>query len=287
MMTSHLSAWVIGLAVLVAVATAGSVLGWLAWSALPRWRARHAGHMRRELSEFFLFIDPAQLWVATVLAGAVVAAMAYAMSGSLAVVVAAVLACLVLPQRVLVWLRRRRLQRFDAQLPDALLTLAAALRAGASLPVALRYLAEESEPPQSQEFALLLREQRLGATFDDAVASLAQRMPTEATQLTVSALRIAADTGGNLAEALERVAGTVRARLQMAGRVDALTAQGRLQAWVVGALPLLLTVALTSLEPEVMSLLWRTQAGWLVIAAIAVLETLGIWWIRRIVAIDI
>ncbi len=287
MISTGLSFWAIAVAVLVAVAASGSALGWLAWTALPRWRARHAGHMRSELREFFLFIDPAQLWVASVMACGLAATAAWLVTGSLLITVSSVIACLILPRHVLLRLKRRRLQRFDQQLPESLLMLAASLRAGAALPVALRYLADESEPPLSQEFSLLLREQRLGSRFDEALVNLAQRMPSEATQLTVAALRIAADTGGNLAEALERVAGTVRARLQMAGRVDALTAQGRLQAAVVGALPLLLAVALSALEPDVMMLLWQTPTGWLVIAVVAVLEVVGMWWIRRIVAIDI
>ncbi|MGE4337165.1 MAG: type II secretion system F family protein [Pigmentiphaga sp.] len=268
------------------VALSMALAGWLR-SSLPRWRQVHDKRLRGDLSEFFLFIDPARLWGISVLACGLTGAAAFAMSGSAALTAVAAALVGAMPRWLLRRLRRRRLQRFDEQLPDALLTLAAALRAGAATPSALRHLAHEAEAPLAQEFALVLREQRLGIPLDQALANLARRLPSEATVLSVAALRISAATGGNLAEALERVAVTVRSRLHLLGRVEALTAQGRMQAWVVGALPVLLLLALSSLEPEAMALLWTTVEGWSVLVGVVVLEAIGILWIRRIVAIDI
>ncbi|MCK9511640.1 MAG: type II secretion system F family protein [Pigmentiphaga sp.] len=273
-----LAAGVVALSVVLA--------GWLL-SSLPRWRQVHDKRLRGDLSEFFLFIDPARLWGISVLACAAAGTLAFVASGSAVLTVAAAGMVGATPRWLLRRLRRRRLQRFDEQLPDALLTLAAALRAGAATPSALRHLAQEAEAPLAQEFALVLREQRLGIPLDQALANLARRLPSEATVLSVAALRISAATGGNLAEALERVAVTVRSRLHLLGRVEALTAQGRMQAWVVGALPVLLLLALSRLEPDAMALLWSTREGWSVLAGVAVLETIGMLWIRRIVAIDV
>src|SRR5690606_27931877 len=242
---------------------------------------------RLQLSEFFLFIDPMQLWVANLMLCVVAAALAAALTGSLVAVLAAVAGCVLLPRRWLGHLRRQRLRRFDAQLPDALLALASALRAGAGVGTALREIVGEAPVPLAQEFGLLIREQRLGVPFDTALANLAARMPSEAASLVVSALRIAADTGGNLAEALERISTLLRARLHMEGRVDALTAQGRMQAWVVGCLPLLLALVLHRLEPEAMAKLWSTPIGWATVSAVVLMELTGLWLIRRIVRIDV
>lgn len=181
---------------------------------------------------------------------------------------------------------RRRAAQFERQLPVALFMLASSLRAGAALSTALGLLAEQGEAPLSQEFGLLLREQRLGLSWDDALAGLERRVPSDATALTIAALRIAVSAGGNLAEALESIAGTLRARSQLQARLRALTSQGRMQAWVVGALPLLLLAVLYQLEPEIMSLLWRTPTGWIVLLVLAVLEITGVLLIRRIVRID-
>ncbi|VCU71581.1 Bacterial type II secretion system protein F domain protein [Pigmentiphaga humi] len=279
--------WGIAAAVaLCAALLAVGMLGW-AWESLARYRATFAETARVRMGEFFFFVDVEQLWRAQVL---LVGALALAggwlgRSWSLAAV-GAVLGVW-LPRRAARMLRGRRLRRFDAQLPDALLALACALRAGASLPAALRQLVAEGEPPLAQEFALMLREQRLGTALDLSLANLGDRMPTEAASLVVAALRIAAETGGNLADTLERIAATVRARLHMEGRVRALTAQGRLQSRVVGVLPWLLIAALHSLEPETMGLLWTTREGWAVLSLVAVLDLLGLWMIARIVRIDL
>ena len=133
----------------------------------------------------------------------------------------------------------------------------------------------------------MLRQQRLGVSFEDALLNLQERLPTEATVLLVSSLRIASDTGGNLADALERIASTVRSRLHMEGRIRALTAQGRLQALVVGLLPALLLLVLHKLEPEAMAELWRTPMGWATLAILVMMETCGLWLIRRIVRVDV
>ncbi len=105
--------------------------------------------------------------------------------------------------------------------------------------------------------------------------------------LVVSALRIASVTGGGLAETLERAAQTLRNSLAMEDKIRALTAQGKLQAIVVGALPLLLVLVLAQMEPEAMALLWRTRIGWATVAVVALLEIFGIVLIRKIVAIDV
>lgn len=275
----------------LAAAVAAAVMAWFIQrgmrTALLRYRQAFTQTARLQLSEFFLFIDPMQLWVANLVLCIVVAVLAAILTGSPIAVLAGVAGCIFLPRRWVRHLRRQRLRRFDAQLPDALLALASALRAGAGMGGALREIVGEAPVPLAQEFGLLMREQRLGVPFDTALANLAVRMPSEATSLVVSALRIATDTGGNLAEALERIASLLRARLHMEGRVDALTAQGRMQAWVVGCLPLLLALVLHRLEPEAMAKLWSTPVGWATVAAIVLMEFTGLWLIRRIVSIDV
>src|SRR3546814_225751 len=152
---------------------------------------------------------------------------------------------------------------------------------------ALQHVVTQSEPPLSQEFGLMLREQRMGVSFSQGLANLHQRMPTQACGLVVSALTIAAQSGGGLAETLENIAQTLRSRQHWMGRVRALTAQGRMQSWIMAGLPLLLLAVLQGLEPEVLSLLWTTWPGWAVLGLVLVLECLGIMLIRRIVAIDV
>lgn len=239
------------------------------------------------LGEFFLFLDPAQLWVANVLLCVVVAALGLGLSGQLWLALLCGGAALVLPQWYVRHLKRRRSALFEAQLPDLLMALAGALRAGAGLQAALQQVVAHSPAPLAQEFGLLLREHRLGISFEEALNNLRRRMPTEGAGLTVSSLTVAAYSGGSLAETLERVAITLRARLQLLARVSALTSQGKLQAWIMASLPLALGIVLNHLDPASMRVLWEHPIGWTVIAIIVVLELTGILFIRRIVSIQV
>ena len=281
----------IQLALLLAVGVAAALLAWFAAhagsSAMARYRASFTERTRFQAQEFFLFVDPRQLFmlnIAVMLMGAV---LAWIFTGELLIAIPTFFALAMLPRLLYAALRRRRMQRFEQQLPDALMMLSGGLRAGVGLNAAMQQLVAEAHAPLVQEFTLMLRQQRLGVTLEQSLHNLARRMPTQTTVLVVSAMRIASDTGGGLAETLERTAHTIRSRLQMEGKIAALTAQGKLQAWVVSLLPLLLMLVLNRMEPEAMSYLWHTRLGWATLAGIALLESLGVYVIRRIIAIDV
>ncbi len=254
---------------------------------LRRYRERYTQEVRGRLDELFLFVDPTRLWVGAVALASLAAATAFMLTSSGAGSLLAGAAAWRAPRLLAAALWRRRVRRFEQQLPMALLMLASALRAGVALMPALRRVVDQGGGPLAQEFGLMLREQRLGVPWDEALEHLNMRMPAESTLLVVAAMRIAARTGGNLAEALDSIAHTLQARLRLQGRLRALTSQGRLQAWIMGALPLLLLAVLDWLEPDAMAPLWHTPQGWAVLALVATLEVLGLWLIRRIVQVDV
>ena len=130
-------------------------------------------------------------------------------------------------------------------------------------------------------------QQRLGVSLDDSLDNLARRLPVQSVTLMVSAMRIASETGGGLAETLERTSATLRSQRAIELKIMALTAQGKMQAWVVGLLPVFLLWVLTHMEPEAMALLWTTHMGWGVLGCVVIMEFFGVWIIRRIVAIDV
>ncbi len=264
---------------------------WWALGALARgWRVYETSlkeDARVQLDEFFLFLDPAHLWAALTVAGLAVGILLAWIAGQWWLGPAAVALALPMPRFALRRFRTRRARRFDEQLPELVQALAGALRAGSGLQPALRHIVSRSPAPLSQEFGLLLREQRMGLGFQEALAHLRTRMPTEACGLVVSALGVAAQSGGGLSDTLEGIAQTLRARHHWQGRVRALTAQGRLQSWVMAGLPLAMIAILHRLEPEAMALLWTTVPGWMVLSAVLALEVLGIVLIQRIMAIDL
>jgi tight adherence protein B len=281
----------IRLAILLAIAAAAALLAWLAVhassGALGRYRAEFTERTRFQAQEFFLFVDGRHLFVANIAVMLLGAVAAWIVTGELVVALPVFFALALLPRLLYAAMRRRRRQKFEHQLPDALMMLSGGLRAGVGLNAAMQQLVSEAHPPLAQEFMLMLREQRLGVTLEQSLGNLARRMPTQTTVLVVSAMRIAGDTGGGLAETLERTAHTIRSRLQMEGKIAALTAQGKLQAWVVSLLPVLLMLVLNRMEPEAMQYLWHTRLGWATLTGIALLEAMGIYVIRRIIAIDV
>jgi len=273
------------------IAISAGLLTWFAidvgTNTLARYRARFTERTRFQVQEFFLFIDPRKLFAANLALMAIGAILVWAATGSAMIAIPVFFCMALLPRFVYAWMRKRRRQRFEEQLPDALMMLSGGLRAGLGLSSALSQLVAESPAPLGQEFALVLREQRLGVTLEQSLNNLHRRMPTQSTVLVVAAMRIASETGGGLAETLERTANTIRSRLQMEGKIGALTAQGKLQAWVVGLLPLLLMAVLDKMEPEAMHHLWHTKMGWATLAVIAFLEIMGVFVIRKIVSIDV
>ena len=165
--------------------------------------------------------------------------------------------------------------------------ISGAMRAGASLNIALEGLVKEQPAPISQEFELFLKEQRVGAEFEDSLTKMEKRIPIQDFGMLVTALKINREVGGNLAETMEILAETLRRKATMEGKIDSLTAQGKLQGVVMTGLPLLLGVLLNFMEPEAMSKLWTTHIGWAVMVVIAVMEMLGYFMISKITSIDV
>lgn len=272
-------------------AVAAGLLAWFAidlgTSTLARYRTTFTERAQFQAQEFFLFIDPRKLFVANMAVMTLGGVVLWGITDSVLLGVVGFAALALLPRWLYRWMRLRRLDRFEQQLPDALMMLSGGMRAGAGLASAIQQLVREAQAPLSQEFSLMLREQRLGVTLEQSLGNLSRRVPTQTTVLVVSAMRIASETGGGLAETLERTAHTIRSRLQMEGKIRALTAQGKLQAWVVGLLPLVLMAILNKMEPEAMAMLWDTRLGWATLAVVAFLEFMGIYIIRKIIAIDV
>jgi tight adherence protein B len=280
----------IATAVVAGIGLAAALLVWastdLLAGALKAYRAVFTEHTHVRLRELFLFVDTSRLYVLNVALTLLAFVAGWWLAGAALGAVAAGMAALS-PWVATRWLRRKRLVAIEQQLPDALLMLSGGLKAGGSLSGSLQQYVREARPPLSQELDLVLREQRLGVSLDQALEGLGRRIPLQSMILAVCAMRIATETGGGLAEALERASTTLRSKLAMEGKIGALTAQGKLQAIVVGLLPLGMLFAMLKLEPADTGMLFTTHVGWGVLAVIVVLELFGVLLIRRIVAIDV
>lgn len=239
------------------------------------------------MADMFMFIDATRLFYINVIAIFVLPLLIWVFIGDMLTAVVVFIMLAVLPGLVYRSMRKKRLRKFEEQLPDGLLMLSGAMRAGASLNIAMEGLVKEQAPPLSQEFELFMREQRIGTDFEKSLANMEKRLPIQDFAMLTSALRINREIGGNLAEILESLAGTLRRKHQMEGKIDSLTAQGKLQGIVMTGLPVLLGVLLYFLEPESMSKLWTTKIGYAVTAVIIIMEFMGYFMIKKITTIDV
>jgi tight adherence protein B len=242
---------------------------------------------RFNLSDMFMFMDADALFKFNIGALIVVPIVIWVLFGNPVLAGFALAAIAFLPKKAYAWLRDRRIRKIQSQLPDGLMMIASSMRAGLGFSPALESLAQDADPPLSQEFSLILREQRMGVKPEEALVHFNDRVPIQDVTLFVSAVNISREIGGNLAESMASLADTLRRRLIMEEKVRSLTAQGRLQGIVMALLPVGIIAFLSFAYPETMSGLYHTWPGWAVMAVAVVMEYLGYQMCRKIMSIDI
>ncbi len=252
-----------------------------------RYESEFTEHAEDSLEQLFLFLDTKKLFLINLALLLVLPLLAYLVTGSLFYVLLAVVAVFLLPKLIVNILKARRRNAINAALPDVLAQLAGAMRAGATFLNAVETMVEESDGPISQEFALMLREQRVGRTLDESLENLAERVQSEEMDLLITAAQISRELGGNLSDIFQRLSVSLRRKHEMEGKIRALTSQGKMQGVVVAALPFFIILALVFLEPEIMQPIFTSLLGWCFLAVILLLELLGAIMIRKIVNIDV
>ncbi len=240
-----------------------------------------------KFSELFLFVNVGRYFYYYIGLITITPLVVLELSRDLLLAFITFVALLLSPYIILKMMIKKRLRMFERQLPDALLMLSGSLRAGASIAIALDNLIKESPAPLSQEFSLMVREQKLGVDLETSARNMEGRIPLEALSMALSAILISREVGGNLAHTMESLADTLRRKLTMEGKIESLTAQGKLQGIVMSALPLLLLLVLLKLEPESMGMMFTTHLGWAVLFLIICMQTLGFIAIRKITRIDV
>jgi tight adherence protein B len=202
---------------------------------------------------------------------------------------AAGLGAAVIPLPFLYVLRRRakRFRKFEEQLPEAIDMLASALRAGHSLMTAIGFMGQESREPLSGEFRKCFEEQNYGVDLREALLNLGTRMAVQDLRIFIAAVLIQKESGGKLAEVLEKVAQTSRERFRLRKQVQVHTAQGRMTGWILSLLPVALGFAMYLVHPEGISILWTNPVGVKLLSAALVMNFLGALVIRKIIRIRV
>jgi len=185
------------------------------------------------------------------------------------------------------WKRKKRFDAFLEHLPDALDLMSRGLMAGHAFAEALQMVSAEMPDPVATEFRKTYEEQNLGLSLKLALENLAERMPLLDLRMCITAVLIQRETGGNLAEILEKVAYTIRERFRIMGDLKTLTTSSRMSAWLLCALPIFVAIAVTVMNPDYMSVLWKDPRGHWLIAAAMIMQVTGMLIVRKILQIRI
>lgn len=192
-----------------------------------------------------------------------------------------------LPKIALFAMWERRLAKFDDQLIDSLNLLSNSLKSGMNLSQSIQVLVREMPNPISQEFAMVLSQEKVGLTLDDALQKMTERIPSEDLSVVIQSILILRETGGNLSETFDVIANTIRERRRIDGKIKSMTAQGKTMGLILFLFPFAMLAFFYSVNPDYVSVLFNTQLGWVLITVMLTSQILGGLWMRKIVRIEV
>jgi tight adherence protein B len=192
-----------------------------------------------------------------------------------------------LPYLYLLLKRRNRFKRFNALLPEAIDLMSRALKAGHAVTSSIEMVSEEIGEPVASEFRTVFDQQNLGLPVREAFLNLAERVPLEDVRFLVTALLVQRETGGNLAEVLDKTAAVMRERIRLKGQLRIYSAQGRMTGWVLCLLPFIVFLILNLVNHEYEKKLWTEPLGLHAIYAGLIMMAIGIFTIRKIIDIRV
>ncbi len=273
----------------VFIAALLAVLGGGEWvaSRISQERGVYERVVGKELYRLFLNISPQEFVLIHLFVILVGAAGGYFFIGGIVGGLAGLVVGFMAPR---FWLKsqwRNRVRHIDEQVEEAMVYMANAFKANPSLPEAIADVTTAMPRPISQELQVLLREYKLGTPLDQCLIRLQRRMPSRNLELAISALLVGRTVGGNIPKILEDIASTIRESYRLERVIDTQTAQGKMQAWVMGAMPAVVIGVFYLMDPELITPLFHTLIGYMVLAIAVVLNIIGVVFILKIVNIQV
>lgn len=202
-----------------------------------------------------------------------------------AIVIMVALLATLLPLLYVLRLKNKRLARFEEQLPEAIDTICRSLRAGHAFNSAFTLVGEELADPIATEFRITMEENNLGININEAMQNLAERVPLTDLKFFVVAVLIQRETGGNLAEILGNISNIIRERFKLRRQIGVMTAEGRLSAKILGAMPIIMLMIMSTLNPTYAPLMFNSPTGIYSLKVAAVMMLIGFVWMRSIINI--
>jgi tight adherence protein B len=243
--------------------------------------------LKLELVRAGLRLRPSEFVLGVVLSTCFCPAIALIFTRMPLILIGAAILGLIVPFLVLKAMQASRLARFAAQLPDALTLIASSIRSGYSFMRAIQVVSEQMVPPISLEFERVLKETNLGSPTEVAFANMVRRVPSYDLDLVVTAVVIQQQVGGNLAEIMDTIAGTIRERVKLQREIAALTAEGKLSGWICFVMPFFMLAIMTALNGEYMRPLFESPQGLMMIWIALALQFMGGVIIKKMLSVDV
>jgi tight adherence protein B len=250
-------------------------------------RSERVGNLQTLLSQADLDIRAGNMLLLCGGSGIVFAVIAFSVGGAIIFGWLGLLLGAFLPYSYASYRRSKRFQKFEELFPEAIDTLARAVRAGHAFTTALELIANEVAEPIASEFRKLFEEQKFGLPVRDALINLTQRVPLVDVKFFVTAVMLQRETGGNLAEILDNLSYVIRERFKIMRQVRVHTAQGRLTMVLLMSLPPVIVMVMLVMSPNFIRPLFTDPLGHTLVVAGIALQTVGYFWIRKVIRIQV
>lgn len=254
------------------------------YGRLQRKKAQAAS---RVLEEMYIWVAQQKLILLFGLTPIILGVIFFGLFGNKLLILAGFIVGLGLPSIVLKQMERMRRKKFHSQLIDALISLSQSLKAGLSLLQALEVLVEEMPPPLSQEFSLIIKENKMGILLEDSFERLNKKMKLEDLNLLTTAILVARETGGSLTDIFIHLSDSIRNKNKIADQVKTLTTQARWQAVIMSFLPLVFAAFVFNINRNAFNIMWESDKGRLMLIWCVVSEIIGVFILRRLSRVEV
>jgi tight adherence protein B len=259
----------------------------VAWDRIYSWRVRGVDMQRTRLKEMFLDMDPQKLFMLNVISPTVLCLIGLGVTRSLFGALIGLGIGFAIPAFIVKNMILARKSKFSSQITDGLMILSSCLKGGLSLLQSIEALVEELPAPLSQEFGLILRENKMGIALEESFENLNKRMPSEELNLLTTAILVARETGGDITLLFGRLIGTIRAKIKLNDNVKTLSMQGKIQGFVMSFLPIGFGLLVISFNPNYFDIMLSHPLGRGLLVYAVVSELIGMYMIKTFSKVNI
>ncbi|MFH0940740.1 MAG: type II secretion system F family protein [Candidatus Omnitrophota bacterium] len=259
----------------------------IVWDKVYAWRARGVEMQRSRLKEMFLDMDPQKLFILNVVSPTILCLVGLGVTRSLIGALIGLGLGFAIPALVVKNMILSRKSKFSSQITDGLMILSSCLKGGLSLLQSIEALVEELPPPLSQEFGLILRENKMGIALEESFENLNRRMPSEELNLLTTSILVARETGGDITLLFGRLISTIRAKIKLNDSVKTLSMQGKIQGFVMSFLPIGFGILVVSFNPNYFDIMLSHPLGRGLIVYAVISEVIGMYMIRMFSKVNI